>query len=168
MAIGQWVVVLKGRIKLDIARCARGFAFAFRDFARDFFSLHLRSWLSVAAATGPSFFSAKKEAKNSSLGYSATVGSASTCKPQNLLGDIFSCTEGCCVQSYGNTVGAGTGLGGRWQLPAAGPSHPKPKAPKVRIGISESRKRRDGTGGEGRLGYALDGRQRAATGAAKP
>jgi len=96
--------------------------------ARRLLFCHCARGFPSLAATGPSFFSAKKEAKNSSLGYSATVGSASTCKPQNLLGDISSCTEGCYPQPYGTILGAGTGLGGVWQLPAATPSHPDIKA----------------------------------------
>jgi len=60
------------------------------------------------------------------------------------------------------------GLGGVRQLPAAGPSHPDIRPPQVRTRVSGFKERSGGMGGKGRLKYAPDGRQRAATGAAKP
>jgi len=75
--VGQ-LCLKKRRIKLDKCSLREGFSFVSRDFALDCFSLHLRTGLSVAAATGPSFLfvacllfwhsccfavSAKKEAK---------------------------------------------------------------------------------------------------------
>jgi len=84
-----------------------------------------------------------------SLGYSATVGSASTCKPQNLLGDISGCTEGLCAQPYGTTLGAETGIGGVWQLPAANPSYPDIQPPQVRTRVSGFKERSGALAGRG-------------------
>jgi len=60
------------------------------------------------------------------------------------------------------------GLGGVRQLPAAGPSHSDNRPPQVRTRVSGFKERSGGMGGKGRLKYAPDGRQRAATEAAKP